>query len=163
MRRSAQETVIARLRPHGRALFWPTVLLLAVAAALGFFEGVFPQEWQNIAVLIAGGVIAVVGWLAPLLRWLSRGYTITSRRVVVRSGIIVRTRQEVLHSTAHDVTVRRTAMQTVFRSGDVLVSTGLDRPVMLADVPSADLVQAALHDLIDTATIARSAGPHPHR
>lgn len=163
MTQAAQETVIARLRPHGRALFWPTVLLLAVAAALGFFGGALPEEWQRIAVLIAGGVIAVVGWLAPLLRWLSRSYTITSRRVVVRSGTIVRTRQEVLHSTAHDVTVRRTAMQTVFRSGDVLVSTGLDRPVVLADVPSADLVQAALHDLIDTATIARSAGPHSHR
>lgn len=163
MRPSAQETVIARLRPHGRALFWPTVLLLAVAAALGFFGGALPEEWQRIALFAGAALLALFGWLAPLLRWLSRGYTITSRRVVVRSGIIVRTRQEVLHSTAHDVTVRRTAMQTVFRSGDVLVSTGLDRPVMLADVPSADLVQAALHDLIDTATIARSAGPHSDR
>ena len=149
MREAAQETVIARLRPHGRALFWPTVLLLAVAAALGFFEGALPEEWQNIAVLIAGGVIAVVGWLAPLCRWLACNYTITTRRIVVRSGVLVRVRQELLHSRAHDVTVRKNSLQSLFGSGDVLVSSGLDRPVVLRDVASANLVQAALHDLME--------------
>jgi hypothetical protein len=37
----------------------------------------------------------------------------------------------------------------MFGSGDVLINTGLERPVMLRDVPGADLVQAALHDLME--------------
>jgi membrane protein YdbS with pleckstrin-like domain len=146
---AGRETVVARLRPHGRALFWPTVLLVALAAAVGFFAGLLPEEWMRFTLLGVAALLALVGWLGPLLRWLARTYTITTRRVVVHSGILVRSRQEVLHSTAHDVTVRRSGLQAVFRSGDVLVSTGLDRPVVLADVPSADLVQAALHDLIE--------------
>jgi hypothetical protein len=31
----------------------------------------------------------------------------------------------------------------------VQINTGLDHPVVLRDVPNADLVQAALHDLME--------------
>lgn len=144
-----REMVVARLRPHARALFWPTLLLVGVAAAVGYFGGTFPEAWQNLAVLAAGGVIIVAGWFLPLFSWLARNYTITTRRIVLRSGVIVRVRQELLHSRAHDVTVRKTSLQSLFGSGDVLVSTGLDRPVVLKDVPSADLVQEALHELME--------------
>jgi membrane protein YdbS with pleckstrin-like domain len=84
------ETVVARLRPHARALFWPTMLLLGVAAALGFLSGAFREQWQNAALLGGAAVLVIAGWLAPLLRWASRRYTITTRRIVVRSGILVR-------------------------------------------------------------------------
>ena len=61
----------------------------------------------------------------------------------------MRSRQELLHSRGYDLTVRKNAVQSLFRSGDVLVNTGLDRPVVLWDVPGADLVQATLHDLME--------------
>jgi uncharacterized membrane protein YdbT with pleckstrin-like domain len=139
------EAVVARLRPHARALFWPTVLLLLVAAALGFLSGTFREQWQNTVLLCVAGVVALVGWLAPLLRWAARNYTITTRRVVVASGILSRSRQEVLLSRISDVSVERRGLQTVFRSGDVVVNDD----VVLRDVPSAGLVQAAIHDLVE--------------
>jgi hypothetical protein len=40
-------------------------------------------------------------------------------------------------------------MQQLFRSGDVLINTGLDRPVVLRDIPAAALVQSALHELME--------------
>jgi uncharacterized membrane protein YdbT with pleckstrin-like domain len=143
------ETVVARLRPHVRALFWPTVLLIAVAAVVGFFWGAFTVDWQNALLLGGAGAVLLVGWLAPLLRWLARRYTITTRRTIVSGGILRRTRQELLHARVHDITVSRTLLQSVFRSGDVILETGGEHPVVLVDVPSADLVQAALHDLHD--------------
>lgn len=156
-----REVVIARLRPHARALFWPTVLLLVVVAALGFFSGMLSEAWQAITALGVAAVLLLVGWLAPLCRWLARNYTITSRRVVVRSGVFVRLRQEVLHSRIHDVTVRKRALQSVFGTGDVIVDSGLERPVVLADVRSPDLVQAALHDLAEaTGPLHRSDRVH---
>lgn len=145
-----REVVVARLRPHARALFWPTALLVVVSAALGFFSGMLTEGWQVIAALGAALVIVVVGWLLPLCAWLARNYTITTRRIVLRSGIFVRLRQELLHSRGYDVTVRKNSLQSLFGSGDVQVNTGLDRPVVLRDVPSADLVQAALHDLMES-------------
>jgi uncharacterized membrane protein YdbT with pleckstrin-like domain len=143
------EAVVARLRPHGRALFWPSLALIAILAAAGYFYGSFDEPWQNLAVLGAALLLALLLWLLPLLAWLGRHYTITTRRIVLRSGFFVRVRQELLHSRGYDVTVRKHALQSLFRSGDVLINTGLDHPVVLRDVPGADLVQAALHDLME--------------
>jgi membrane protein YdbS with pleckstrin-like domain len=144
------ERVIARLRPHGRALFWPTLALIAIALATGYYYGRFPQGWQNIGVLVGAALLTILLWLIPLFSWLGRNYTVTTRRVILRSGFLVRVRQELLHSRGYDVTVRQNGLQTLFRSGNVLVNTGLDHPVVLKDVPRADLVQAALHDLMES-------------
>ncbi|GAB3605461.1 hypothetical protein GCM10027413_08700 [Conyzicola nivalis] len=143
------EAVVARLRPHGRALFWPSLALILILGATGYFYGTFDEDWQNLAVLGAALLLGILLWLLPLLHWLGRHYTITTRRIVLRSGFFVRMRQELLHSRGYDVTVRKNAMQAVFRSGDVLINTGLDTPVVLRDVPAANLVQAALHDLME--------------
>jgi len=143
------ETVVARLRPHARALFWPTLLLLAGAEALGFLARTFSEQWQNITMLSVAGAVVLVGWLAPLLRWSSRSYTITTRRVIVSSGLVARRRDEVLLSRISGVAVERRGLQAVFRSGDVVVNEESEHPLVLADVPSAGLVQAAIHDLVE--------------
>ena len=158
----SSEVVVARLRPHGRRLFWPSLALLAIAGAAGYLFGRFPENWENLAVLghrarssssHSGSSRSCPGSTC--------NYTITTRRIILRSGLLVRVRQELLHSQAHDITVRKSGLQSIFGSGDVLVSTGLDRPVTLRDVRKADLVQAALHDLMEAAQIqlARRQGP----
>ena len=143
------ESVVARLRPHGRALFWPTLALVLIVGAASYFFGRFPENWENLALLGIAALLAFLLWLIPLLLWLGRNYTITTRRIILRSGFLVRVRQELLHSRGYDVTVRKNGLQSVFGSGDVQVNTGLEHPVVLRDVPSADLVQAALHDLME--------------
>ncbi|MCU1514537.1 MAG: hypothetical protein JWO10_1627 [Microbacteriaceae bacterium] len=143
------ERVIARLHPHGRALFWPCVVLIATVGAATYFYGRLPETWENLALLAGGALLIVVAWFLPFISWLSRRYVLTTRRVVIRGGLFVRYRQELLHSRGYDVTVRQNGLQAMFGSGDVLVNTGLDRPVVLRDVPGADLVQAALHDLME--------------
>jgi uncharacterized membrane protein YdbT with pleckstrin-like domain len=143
------ERVVARLRPHARVLFWPTILLIAGSGVLAYFSRAFPEEWQNLALVGGGAVVLALIWLAPLFRWLSRRYLITSRRIIMRSGVFTRTRQELLHSRGYDVTVRQTSLQSMFGSGDVFINTGLDHPVALRDVPNATLVQGTLHDLME--------------
>jgi uncharacterized membrane protein YdbT with pleckstrin-like domain len=124
-------------------------VLVADAAALGYFGGTFGEAWLNWLVLAAAVLIAVLLFLVPLIAWLGRNYTITTRRIVLRSGVFVRTRQELLHSRGYDIVVRKNAMQSLFRSGDVRINTGLEHPVVLRDVPGADLVQGVLHDLME--------------
>jgi uncharacterized membrane protein YdbT with pleckstrin-like domain len=143
------ERVVARLRPHGRALFWPSLLFIAAVGATPYYYGSFPEEWQNIAVLAGGAIVVVFLWLFPLLAWLGVRYTITTRRIILRSGFLVRVRRELLHSRGYDVTVRKNSLQSMFGSGNVQINTGLDHPVVLRDVPNADLVQSALHDLME--------------
>lgn len=144
------EVVIVRLRPHARVLFWPSFALVTICAAAGFFGGRFDLAWQNYVVLGSAVALIVLLWVVPVLLWLGRHYVITSRRIVIRRGLFVRTRQELLHSRGYDLTVRKNSVQSLFRSGDVLINTGLERPIVLWDVPGADLVQSTLHDLMET-------------
>jgi uncharacterized membrane protein YdbT with pleckstrin-like domain len=143
------ERVVARLRPHGRALFWPSLALIAAVGAAGFFHGSFPLPWENALVPLAAALVALLFWLLPLLSWLGKRYVITTRRIIFRRGFFVRVRQELLHSRGYDVTVRKSLLQSIFGSGDIEVNAGLDHPVVLRDVPNADLVQSALHDLME--------------
>ena len=146
------EAVVARLRPHGRALFWPSAALVAILAATGYYYGSFDEPWQNLAVLGGALLSGLLLWLIPLLHWLGRHYTITTRRIVLRSGFFVRVRQELLHSRGYDVSVRRTWLQALFRSGTIRVSSGTEHRLDLRDVPDAALVQQALQELTEQAT-----------
>jgi len=146
------ERAIARVRPHARALVLPSIALVAIVGAASFGAFMLDDLSQSLAVLLAAVVAVGLLWLLPLLRWLSTQYLITTRRVVLRRGLLVRTRQEVLLSRSYDVSVRQAGLQSAFRSGDVLINTGLDRPIVLRDVPRADLVQRALGDVMETST-----------
>ena len=156
-RESRPEKVVARLRPHARVLVWPTLLLFALAGATGYFVGNLPEPWQNAALLSGAIVLAVLGWLLPLGAWLTKRYTITTRRIIFRHGFFVRTRQELLHSRGYDVSVRQNWLQAGFHSGTVLINSGLDHPLILKDIPNVDLVQSVLHDLMEqSATVMGS-------
>jgi uncharacterized membrane protein YdbT with pleckstrin-like domain len=152
-----RELVVARLRPHSRALFWPTVLLVAVAGAFGYFGGMLREQGQFLPALGGALLLVTLGWFLPLCAWLARNYTITTRRIVLRSGVFVRVRQELLHSRGVDVSVRKTPLQRLFGSGDVAVNVATDRRVVLKDIPGADLVQSALNDLMEASQVSLRA------
>ena len=143
------ERVIARLRSNARRLFWPSLVLIVVAGAVGYFAGRIGEVWEIVLLWSAAAAVVLLLFLLPLAAWLSRRYTITTRRLIIRHGFFVRVRQELLHSRGYDVAVRRTWLQSVFRSGDVLINSGLEHPVVLKDVPQADQVQRALSELMD--------------
>jgi len=143
------ERIVARLRPNARALFWPSLALIVTCGALGYFAGRVDEVWQNVGLWSAAAAIVLLLFLLPLAFWLSKRYTITTRRIILRHGFFVRVRQELLHSRGYDVTLTRTWLQSAFRSGDVRINSGLERPVVLKDVPHADTVQRALNDLME--------------
>jgi len=151
------EVVIARLRSHGRVLFWPTLLLIGVCGVTGYYYGSLAEPWQNVLLLVGAGLVVALLWLLPLVSWLTRRYTVTSRRIIFVHGIFVHVRQELLHSRGYDVSVRKTWLQSVFRSGTVRINSGLEHPLSLRDVPDADLVQQVLQDLMEQSQTVMAA------
>ena len=143
------ERQVARFRAHGRALLLPTLVLVLVCGGLAFGLSRVTQSWLVLGIAGAGLAVIVVGGLAPVLRWLSRSYTITTRRTIARRGVLVRVHQEVPHVRAVDVTVRRSAAQAMFGSGDVLIGTGAGHPLVLRDVARPRLVADAVHELLE--------------
>lgn len=145
---SAPERVVVRLRPHARVLFWPSILLVIVCGAVGYFTFTVSETWMSIAIPIGGAALIILACVLPLTAWLARSMTITTKRVVVRGGLFVRSRQEMLLSRGSAITIRRSWMQSAFRTGDVSIATQ-ERPLVLHDVPEPLLVQDTLHDLIE--------------
>ncbi|WP_394551157.1 PH domain-containing protein [Agromyces sp. MMS24-JH15] len=153
--KGATERVVARIRRHGRILILPSLLLIVVAGATSYLVATLDEAWQRIAVLAAGGVLVLVGTALPLLAWLGTRTTITTTRVILRSGVFVRTRRDLPHRAGYAVSVRRSLGQRMAGSGDVRIDAGHDRPVIvLRDVPSPEVVASALHELTEDAVRA---------
>lgn len=145
------ERVVARVRRHGRVLIVPVLLLIVVAGVSAYAIFALPEVWQRLAVGAGAILVVLLGTLLPFLSWLTRRWTLTNRRIILRSGVFARSRQELVLHRAHDVAVRRTPGQRMFGSGDVRISTAHERPLVLHDVPRPLVVQAALDELIDRA------------
>ncbi|HEU0257104.1 MAG TPA: PH domain-containing protein [Microbacteriaceae bacterium] len=144
------EHIIVRLRPRGTFLAVSALLVIADAAAVGYLAGRMGVWWHEVVLWLAGAALVVLFALAPLLAWLSRRYTVTSRRVIVQRGLVVRVRQELLHTRGYDVTLSRSWFQALTGCGDVGINSGLSQPVWLRGVPDARRVQMLLQDLAES-------------
>ena len=109
------ERVIALIRPHARALTLPGLALIAVSGGTVYAATTFDEQWQRSAALAAGALVAVLLFVLPLVRWLGTHYLITTRRVVLRTGLIGRTRQEILHGRSYDISLRQSPLQRLLR------------------------------------------------
>lgn len=170
----AREFRIARLRPHARRLFWSALVVIAAAGAAGYFTDNVPAPFENWMLWTAAGALALLLGLVPYIRWLSRTYTITTRRVIVQSGIFGRRSAEIMHARGYTIRERRGPLQRMWGSGTLTLTNGIDEPLRLVNVPSVRLVHEALADQVevnqilahrdatwDSRTIPAPPGPPP--
>lgn len=143
------EVVVVRLRRHGRALTAPAVLFLATALAAGFLIGSFDEPWQNWLAVAIAVLILLVGVLLPLSIWLGNTTTITTKRIIVRRGLLTRTRSEVPLSRVREIRTRASIWQRPFKTGTIQLLVGTETPVEIPDAPGINAVVDLLHELLD--------------
>lgn len=142
------EVIVLRLRRHGRRLVLPIIVLIAIAGAAGYFVGSLAAPWMNITAAAAAAVLALLLGVMPILLWLSHHVTVTSRRVIMRHGVFVRHRSEVLFARIREVRSRRGLLQRMCGSGDIDLFVGAES-VRLSDVPGVSIVVDALQELVE--------------
>lgn len=147
--REVPELVVVRLRRSGRHLVWPTIFFLAICFGTGYWWGRFPVAWLNTALPVVATGLTVLLSLLPLIFWLNRVTVVTTRRLIVTQGFLVRERTEFLLGRASDAALRRKPLQLLTGSGDVIVRAGSEGIMILRDVPRARLVHRAIADLIE--------------
>ncbi|MBN8423821.1 PH domain-containing protein [Microbacterium esteraromaticum] len=157
----AEELIVARFRGHARRLFWSALVLIAVFGATAYLYGNLPSPYENWMLLVAAGLLVLLLVVAPYLRWLSRTYTITTRRVIVRDGLGARSRQELSHTRGYSIAVRRGLLQRLWGAGTVVLSNGVDAPLRLVNVPSVNLVHEALADQVEVNQILAHRDAEP--
>lgn len=153
------ETVVVRLRRHGRRLVLPVIVLLALAAASGYWIGALPEAWMNWAAAAAAILLALLLGIGPVLAWLSTRATITTRRVILRRGFLVHHRSELPLSRVREVRSRRGIVQRMFGSGDVELVVGNEPPLVLRDIPGPVAAADTLQELIERNYVREAAPP----
>lgn len=143
---AAPETIVARVRRHGRHLTFPVIVLLAIAVASGYFIGTFPEAWMNLVAALGAVLLAVLLGIAPILSWLSRRAVVTTRRVIVHHGFFVRHRSEVSLARVREVRSKQNPVQRLFGSGDIDLYVGAE-PTRIHDAPAAKDLHAAVQEL----------------
>jgi hypothetical protein len=153
--RETPEQVIVRLRRSGRHLVWPAIFFVALCFGTGYWWGRFTlMPWLNTALPIVAAGLTVLLSLLPLIFWLNRVTIITSRRLIVTQGFLVRERTEFVLGRASDAVLRRRPIQLLSGSGDVIVHAGAEGTMILRDVPRARLVHRAISDLIQRGPVS---------
>ncbi|GAA1725840.1 PH domain-containing protein [Microbacterium paludicola] len=145
----APEMTIATMRDHAGGLVWSALLLIAVAGATGFFYGNLPAPFADWMLIAAAVVLVVAGVILPYLVWLSRSYTITTRRVISRHGLLSRSRSELSHARGYTVATRRSASQRMRGTGTLTLSDGMEGRIELRDVAHPLLVSEVLADQVE--------------
>ncbi|HJU96706.1 MAG TPA: PH domain-containing protein [Jiangellaceae bacterium] len=147
------ERVILHMRTHAKALIVPILVLIAMAAAIGFGIAVLPESgtgsvgrWGVILVAVA----VILRWsLWPFLVWLSTTYTVTSERLITRQGVINRHGRDIPLGRINDVAYHQDVIDRMLRCGSLNVSAASEQgTIVLRDVPRVQDVQLEMSELI---------------
>ena len=156
----APELVIARIHRHARRLFWPAIVLIAAAGATGYFSGNLPEPFEDWMLWAAAALVVLLLVVLPYLRWFSHTYTVTTRRVIERSGLVNRRRTDIPHARGYTISERRGPLQRMWGSGTLTLANGVDEPVRLVDIPYVRLVHETLSDQVEVSQILAHRDSH---
>lgn len=146
------EHVEIHVRTHAKKLVLPAVVLILLAAAVGFGCAVLPAGVTPVGqyVVIIIGLVLFCWWcLVPFLRWRTTTYTITNRRVLTRSGILAKTGTDLPLIRVNDVSYDRSLMDRMLGCGTLKIQTaGENGTVVLDDVPDVQQVHLIMSELL---------------
>jgi membrane protein YdbS with pleckstrin-like domain len=145
----APELRVARFRSHARRLFWSALVLIAVAGGVGYFLGNLREPFADWMLLAAAGALVLLLVVVPYLVWLGHSYTVTTRRVIERSGFFGSRRTELSHTRGYSVQLRRGPLQRMWGTGTLILTNGVDAPMRLRNIPDAALVHEVLVDQVE--------------
>jgi uncharacterized membrane protein YdbT with pleckstrin-like domain len=144
------EYVVLSVRSHPKALIGPLAFLILVLAAVITVATLQPDSTP---VRLGAAVVAVpllVLWsLTPFLRWLTTTYTVTSRRLITRQGIVSRSGRDIPLFRINDVAYEKGLLDRLLGCGTLIISDATEKAgVVLADIPNVEQVQLQITDLL---------------
>lgn len=163
---SEDEDVVLDLHPHWKRLVGPALLVpvLAGAASYAVFampDGRFHTAGQ-IAVVVVAALLLVAFSITPFLKWRTTNYVVTTRRVVIRQGVLGRSGRDVPLSRVNDVSFQHSLFERMLGCGTLLVESAGERgQISLPEVPRVEAVQREIYRLVE-AEDARRRGVQAH-
>lgn len=160
---SRDEVLVRHMHTHPKVLLWPGLLEVVILAGAVVLTVWMPVSWGSVPYIILWAVTLIASvpvLFLPWLRWMTTTYTVTSMRVVTRSGILRRTGHDLPMSRISDVQLDRDVVDRLFGCGTLTLQTSANDPLPLYDVPNAEMVQVEIADhLFRDGRDAADAGP----
>lgn len=151
LRLATDEVIIRKMRTHIKAILVNILGEIAIIA-MGVAASIYmPPEWAPFShafVWAAVCVATVPVLLIPFVRWVTTSYTLTSRRMITRHGIINRKGHDLPLTRISDIASDRGLIDRLVGAGTLTLQTSADDPLVLVDVPRVELVQLELTNLI---------------
>lgn len=145
------EVVIRHMHSHVKELFLAgiiAVLLIAAVIAAYVFIPDSAQPWGPLAVVAVSTILAIWKILIPWLTWLTDTYTITSRRIITRTGIIAKNGHDIPLARISNVAYEHDLIDRIFGCGTLILETSADNPLRLHDIPHVEKVHVELTELL---------------
>ena len=148
---SKDEIIVRHMRTHIKAVLGNIIgeILLLAGAILATIY--MPTEWQPFSLAFVWAIVLVATlplFLVPVLRWASSTYTLTSKRVITRHGILNRRGHDLPLSRISDVASERDLIDRLFGCGTLTLQTSSDDPLVLHDIPKIAYVQLEVSNLL---------------
>lgn len=148
------EEIVFDLHPHWKIMFGPVLVVLATVFGASFISAKVPEgdrQWlARLAVLIVA--LALIGFFAvvPFVRWRTTHFVLTTKRVIMRAGLLARSGRDIPLFRVNDVTFNHSVSERLFGAGTLTVESAGERgQVTLSDIPHVEAVQRELYRLVE--------------
>jgi uncharacterized membrane protein YdbT with pleckstrin-like domain len=148
------EQTILLVHPHWKVLVRPMLLTLVVVAAALVAIVAIPSSKDAALERLAVAVVALLAlmlWLmAPVLRWRTTTYELTSRRLRLRTGILTRHGRDIPVARINDVSFDKGLLDRLLGCGRLVVeSAGEHGQIVLTEIPHVEAVHSSLFQLVE--------------
>ncbi len=143
------EDVIVDTRTHWKAILWPVILLVVTVAVATYLTTLVDNKYFTWVVWIVAVMVLVWWSIKPFLEWLTATYTITTKRLITREGLIARRGHDIPLLRISDVAYDMGPIDRMLGCGTLVISDASTHgSVKLHDIPDVESVQHQLMDLL---------------
>ena len=150
---SEDESVAVHKHPHWKMLLGPVLVLFVVVGGASYLAALVAITPWRLPVWIALGVVGLllIFWftLAPLARWRTTHFVITTHRLMVREGVFTRSGIDIPLWRINSVRFRRGVVDRVFGCGTLVIESASDEPLEFDDIPQVEQVHSLLYREVD--------------
>ena len=143
------ESVVIDTRTHPKALLGPGVVLVLALVVAIVLDRLVDNGVISLLVWILALVVVLWWCVRPFLDWLTSTYTITTKRLITRQGIVSRKGHDIPLMRISDVAFDQGIVDRMLGCGTLVVSDASTHgSVRLNDIPRVESVQRTLSDLL---------------
>jgi len=143
------ERVVVHKHPHWKMLVLPVLVFLLIVG-LGCYVAalIAGRSWQLygwIGLAVVGGIAVLWLTVVPLLRWRTTHFVLTTRRVLVREGVLSRSGIDIATNRINTVQYRSSVIDRILGCGTLIIESASDEPLEFDDIPQVERVRSLLY------------------